>query len=109
MVSSRQRFKYNHCTTTVLPLYNISHRWPLDFIVKENDIVKLDLGVHIDGYIAVVAHTVFMSEEKKGKAVDAMLAAHYCAEAALRLVAPGIEVSNHMTVFESNIKCYLEH
>merc|ERR1712235_137683 len=58
---------------------------------KEKDIVKLDLGVHIDGYIAVVAHTVFMSEEKKGKAVDAMLAAHYCAEAALRLVAPGIE------------------
>ena len=51
------------------------------------------MGVHIDGYIAVVAHTVFLSEEKKGKAVDAMLAAHYCAEAALRLVAPGIEVS----------------
>ena len=67
-----------------------------DFIVKENDIVKLDLGVHIDGYIAVVAHTVFMSEEKKGKAVDAMLAAHYCAEAALRLVAPGIEVCCHV-------------
>ena len=61
-------------------------------MIKENDIVKLDLGVHIDGYIAVVAHTVFMSEEKKGKAVDAMLAAHYCAEAALRLVAPGVEV-----------------
>jgi len=69
----------------------ICNHFRSDFIVKENDIVKLDLGVHIDGYIAVVAHTVFMSEEKKGKAVDAMLAAHYCAEAALRLVAPGIE------------------
>lgn len=26
--------------------------------IKEGDIVKVDLGVHIDGYIAVVAHTV---------------------------------------------------
>jgi len=51
----------------------------------------LDLGVHIDGMIAVVAHTVFLSADKKGKAVDAMLAAHYCAEAALRLVTPGVE------------------
>ena len=64
----------------------------LDIIVKEGDVVKLDLGVHIDGYIAVVAHTVILSEDKKGKAVDALLAAHYCAEAALRLVAPGVEV-----------------
>jgi len=54
-------------------------------------VVKLDLGVHIDGYIAVVAHTVFLSKEKKHKAIDAMLAAHYCAEAALRLVSPGTE------------------
>lgn len=78
----------NNCICHYAPLSSVGSN---DFIVKENDIVKLDLGVHIDGYIAVVAHTVFMSEEKKGKAVDAMLAAHYCAEAALRLVAPGIE------------------
>ena len=63
-----------------------------DIIIKDKDIVKLDLGVHIDGMIAVVAHTVFLSADKKGKAVDAMLAAHYCAEAALRLVTPGVEV-----------------
>ena len=87
---------YKHPFLTA-SIYEIASKYIfafLDFIVKENDIVKLDLGVHIDGYIAVVAHTVFMSEEKKGKAVDAMLAAHYCAEAALRLVAPGIEVWN---------------
>jgi len=78
----------NNCICHYAPLSSVGAN---DFIVKENDIVKLDLGVHIDGYIAVVAHTVFMSESKKAKAVDAMLAAHYCAEAALRLVAPGIE------------------
>merc|ERR1712131_160521 len=80
----------NNCICHYAPLSSVKNG-PQDIIVKENDIVKLDLGVHIDGYIAVVAHTVFLSEEKKGKAVDAMLAAHYCAEAALRLVAPGVE------------------
>merc|ERR1712131_74729 len=62
----------NNCICHYAPLSSVGAN---DFIVKENDIVKLDLGVHIDGYIAVVAHTVFMSEEKKGKAVDAMLTA----------------------------------
>ena len=92
-----------------MSLSNTSNHFSSDFIVKENDIVKLDLGVHIDGYIAVVAHTVFMSEEKKGKAVDAMLAAHYCAEAALRLVAPGIEVCFHVILGRVELKLYLEH
>jgi methionine aminopeptidase len=27
-------------------------------ILKEGDVVKIDLGVHIDGYIALVGHTV---------------------------------------------------
>lgn len=26
--------------------------------LKEGDVVKIDLGVHIDGYIALVGHTV---------------------------------------------------
>ena len=26
--------------------------------IKEGDVVKIDMGVHVDGYIAVVAHTV---------------------------------------------------
>ena len=26
--------------------------------IKEGDVVKIDLGVHIDGYIALVGHTV---------------------------------------------------
>lgn len=27
-------------------------------ILKEGDVVKIDLGVHIDGFIALVGHTV---------------------------------------------------
>ena len=59
--------------------------------------VKIDMGAHIDGFIAVVAHTVVVSEGKSkttGRKADAILAAHLCAEAALRLVKPGNEVCN---------------
>ena len=57
--------------------------------------VKIDMGAHIDGFIAVVAHTVVVSDAKSkttGRKADALLAAHLCAEAALRLVKPGNEV-----------------
>ena len=29
---------------------------------KEDDTVKIDLGAHIDGYIAVAAHTIHLGE-----------------------------------------------
>ena len=58
--------------------------------------VKIDLGAHIDGFIAVVAHTVVIGSSKdnkiKGRAADAIMAAHLASEAALRLVKPGNEV-----------------
>lgn len=52
-----------------------------------------DLGAHIDGFIAVVAHTVSVGGgEVTGRAADVLLAAHYASEAALRLLRPGNEV-----------------
>ena len=65
--------------------------------MQDGDMVKIDMGAHIDGFIAVVAHTVVVSEGKSkttGRKADAILAAHLCAEAALRLVKPGNEVCN---------------
>merc|ERR1712072_1184277 len=53
-----------------------------------------DMGAHIDGFIAVVAHTVVISDEKTkitGRKADTILAAHLASEAALRLVKPGNE------------------
>ena len=39
----------------------ICHYSPLthdaDTVLKEGDLAKIDLGAHIDGFIAVVAHT----------------------------------------------------
>lgn len=77
----------------------ICHYSPLksdaEYILKEGDMVKLDLGAHIDGFIAVVAHTVVVGagpdNKVKGKQADVMKAAYYAAEAALRLVKPGGE------------------
>ncbi|NXE03233.1 PA2G4 protein, partial [Chaetorhynchus papuensis] len=54
---------------------------------------RFDLGVHVDGFIANVAHTFVLGASKEnpvsGRKADVIKAAHLCAEAALRLVKPG--------------------
>ncbi|CAG7713870.1 unnamed protein product [Allacma fusca] len=75
----------------------ICHYSPLqtepDYVLQENDVIKIDLGSHIDGFIAVVAHTLVVGASKDtkvtGRRADVVLAAHYASEAALRLVKPG--------------------
>ncbi|XP_015912698.1 proliferation-associated protein 2G4 [Parasteatoda tepidariorum] len=75
----------------------ICHFSPLksepDYILADGDMVKLDLGAHIDGFIAVVAHTIVVGASKDnkvtGRKADVLHAAYYAAEAALRLVKPG--------------------
>ncbi|XP_014219625.1 proliferation-associated protein 2G4 [Copidosoma floridanum] len=66
-----------------------------DLILKDEDVVKIDLGAHIDGFIAVVAHTIVVKASQKlkicGRKADVVLAAFYASEAALRLLKPGIE------------------
>lgn len=53
-----------------------------------------DLGCHIDGFIAVVAHTHVLQEGPvTGSAADVIAAANTAAEVALRLVRPGKNVS----------------
>jgi len=74
----------------------ICHFSPLvseaDQTLEEGDMVKIDMGAHIDGYIAVVAHTVVVGGGvTTGAKADALMAAHLCSEAALRLVKPGNE------------------
>ena len=58
-----------------------------------------DIGAHVDGFPAVAGHTLVIgaSPDKKvaGRRADVIMAAHYAAEAMLRLVKPGGEVSDH--------------
>jgi len=55
--------------------------------------VKIDLGAHVDGYVAVAAHSVIIGASKEspvtGRKADVMIAAQKALEAALRLVRPG--------------------
>jgi len=77
----------------------ICHFSPLttepDVIMADGDMVKIDMGAHIDGFIAVVAHTVVVGATVEnpvtGGKADALMAAHLASEAALRLVKPGNE------------------
>ncbi|XP_010907411.1 ERBB-3 BINDING PROTEIN 1 [Elaeis guineensis] len=71
----------------------VCHFSPLagdETVLEENDIVKIDMGCHIDGFIAVVAHTHVLQEGPvTGRAADVIAAANTAAEVALRLVRPG--------------------
>ncbi|XP_072998231.1 ERBB-3 BINDING PROTEIN 1 [Typha latifolia] len=71
----------------------VCHFSPLasdESVLQENDIVKIDMGCHIDGFIAVVAHTHVIQEGPvTGRAADVIAAANTAAEVALRLVRPG--------------------
>ncbi|CAL5349129.1 unnamed protein product [Camellia sinensis] len=54
------------------------------------DMVKIDIGCHIDGFIAVVAHThVLQGGPVTGSQADVIAAANTTAEVALRLVRSG--------------------
>jgi len=95
----------------------ICHYSPLtsepDTVLADGDIVKIDLGAHIDGFIAVVAHTLVVgvnkdSSQLTGRKADAMLAAHLASEAALRLVKPGnetYEVTETVTKIAEAFNC----
>lgn len=94
----------------------INHYSPLtsegDTILQEGDLVKIDLGAHIDGFIAVAGHTVVVgassTNKVKGRKADVILAAYNAAEAALRLVKPGNQnfaVTDTVTKIGEVYKC----
>jgi len=65
--------------------------------LNDGDVAKIDLGVHVDGFISLVAHTVIVSESQSvpnsqpvtGRKADVINAAYYAAEVAHRLIKPG--------------------
>ena len=71
----------------------VGHVSPLkseDSELKEGDMVKIDLGAHIDGFVGLVAHTVVVGQkEVTGIKADVILAAYNAIEASLRLMKPG--------------------
>ncbi|KAG0369255.1 peptidase M24, structural domain-containing protein [Gamsiella multidivaricata] len=64
-----------------------------DVVLHNGDVVKIELGAHIDGYIATNGHTVVLNSNPsmpvEGLAADVVCAAYFAAEAALRLMKTG--------------------
>lgn len=57
--------------------------------LKEGDLIKVDLGVHIDGYIAVAAHTFSLAAPVSGKVADLVHAVHTAVDACQRMIKAG--------------------
>ena len=61
--------------------------------LEDGDVAKIDLGVQIDGYIALSGHTIAVTanpgDKVTGKAAQVILAAHDAKEAALRTLLAG--------------------
>eukprot|EP01133_Synstelium_polycarpum_P007618 gene7618-8912_t len=78
--------------------------------LKNADVVKIDLGVHFDGYMSLGAHTIIIGANQAtpvtGKVADAVCAAHYALEAAMRMVKPGQKPSQVTEVITKICESY---
>lgn len=69
-------------------------------LLNANDIMKIDCGVHLDGYIADTGVTVQWHHDKLTKAAEAAL------DAALDLVKPGVKISDISTAIDETIRSH---
>ena len=70
--------------------------------LDDSALIYRDMGCHIDGFIAVVAHThVIKDGPVTGRAADVLAAANTAAEVAMRIVRPGkkVRLLQNTTVF----------
>ncbi|MGB9927508.1 MAG: M24 family metallopeptidase, partial [Methanosarcina sp.] len=72
-----------------------------DSEVFGKDIVKLDLGVHVDGYIADAAITIDLSGNS-----DIVKAAEEALAAAIELARPGVTTGEIGAAIEGSIRAY---
>jgi len=79
--------------TCISPNFMCGHYSPLEgesIDLGEGDIIKIDMGAHIDGYISQTATTIVVgAEAATGRRADVVLGAHAAIEAGLRLMKPG--------------------
>lgn len=78
----------NHCVGHFNPFDQ-----EIETTLKEGDLVKIDLGVHVDGFVVVAADTFLLGEAgpmaASGKQGDVLAAAYTAAELAVRMLRPG--------------------
>ncbi|HJJ55938.1 MAG TPA: type II methionyl aminopeptidase [Methanocorpusculum sp.] len=72
-----------------------------DRVFKEGDVVKLDIGTHIDGYIADTSVTVDLGDHNK-----LCEAAKTALDEAIKVVKPGTPIGHIGYIIESTIESY---
>lgn len=70
-----------------------------DFSFKENDVVKLDVGAHVEGYIGDNALTIDL-----GKNNELLQASKRALQEAIKIVKPGVKLYEIGEVVENTIK-----
>lgn len=82
---------------------------PNDYrVLNEGDVAKIDMGVHINGFSAVVAHTVVVSAKDEvvtGKKADAILAAYNSVQNAIRCMHIKKENTNNAVTNNTKTIC----
>ncbi|RLE38532.1 type II methionyl aminopeptidase [Candidatus Woesearchaeota archaeon] len=72
-----------------------------DTIINEEDIVKIDIGVHIHGYIGDNATTVYLGDDKV--MLKLVRASREAVDNAIKIIKPGTTLSQIGAVIESTI------
>jgi len=73
-----------------------------DLVIKKGDVVKVDCGVEIDGYVADTAFTISFNKDYN----DLVKASHEATKAAVDLIRPGISTDRLGREIEDIIRSY---
>ncbi|KAF5947673.1 hypothetical protein HYC85_013630 [Camellia sinensis] len=88
----------------------LCHFFPLasdEVMLEEGDMVKIDMGCHIDGFIAVVEHThVLQGGPVIGSQADVITAANTATEVALRLLRLGRKNKDVIEAIQKVVAAY---
>jgi len=116
-VFAKRKFLKGIAMPTCVSVNNIiGHYSPLvgENIVtlKAGDVAKVDMGAHIDGYMASAGHTYLVPPESgvqeatSGRIADVICAAYYASECAFKLCQPGRSASEITKAIASVAKVF---
>lgn len=74
--------------------------------LKDGDVVKVMLGIHLDGYPVTHAETIHLSTKTDGVAADVIKAAYDAAQLAMRTVKAGAKNWDVTEVVDKAVKSY---
>lgn len=71
-------------------------------VFSAEDVVKIDIGVHIDGYIADTAATIYLGSDKKR--ISLVAASEAALNNAISAIKPGTKISELSRIIENTIR-----